>query len=208
MEWWERLGRRMQDQGLKAPEVAKRARVNVKSLYGYLQGLTPQPRGDAVKRLAQAVGLSEIALRHGNDVGQVTVQLKRIPLLSMDKVGTLTPSKDPIDLWDGTAVVSAPIDVSEGSYGMMLRDDANGPDKPAGSIIICDPNAELVPGQWVVAVLTDEKEAHFGRYRPASHGDKKRFTLVRDNDDYPDIEVGTKHKGFVLSRVVKHIRDL
>jgi AcrR family transcriptional regulator len=56
----------MDDRRLTPEDVAKRAGLNVASVYKYLDGRVEQPRGDVVKRLAQAVHLSEMALRYGD----------------------------------------------------------------------------------------------------------------------------------------------
>ena len=208
MKWWERLKRQMEDRRLSPEDVAKRAGVNVKSVYAYLEGRVDQPRGDTVKRLAHAVHLSEMALRHGGDAPQNVVPLKKVPLLDMAKLAKLKASQDPLSTWDGTSVVSVPMDVPDGAYGVTLIDDANGPEYRRGDVVICDPGEDITPGRFVVAVLTDKQEAHFARFRPLSHGDTKRFKLIHLNDDYPEIDVGGKVKGFILARGIKHIRSI
>ena len=208
MQWWERLARVMEARRLSPEVVAERARVNLKSLYGYLKGDVDQPRGNVVKRLAGAVGMTELALRYGNNEPSGVVQLKRIPLLDMNRLGTLKAGEDPLSTWDGTTMVSVPADVPDGAYGVTLLDAANSPEFSAGDMVICDPTAEVEPGRWVVAVLSDEERARFARFRPLAHGDKRRFRLIHANADFPDIEVSGKVKGFILARVIKHIRDV
>jgi SOS-response transcriptional repressor LexA len=209
MKWWERLGRTMEARRLTPDAVAERARVNLKSLYGYLQGDVDQPRGDIVKRLAAAVGMTELALRYGSDgFPENTVELKRIPLITMNKLGTLTAGQDPMAVWDGSTVVSVPADVPDGAYGVTLVDSSNEPDFARGDIVICDPLADLEPGRYVVAILTEEQQAHFAKWRPLAHRDVRRFVLTHANADYPDIEVGSRIKGFILARAIKHIRNI
>ena len=208
MHWWERLKRRMQDRGLKPADLATRAGVNVKSVYAYLDGRVPQPRGDTLKRLATALDLSEMELRFGADAPPNIVPLKKVPLLDMRKLAKLKPSQDPMSTWDGTSVVSVPMDVPDRAYGITLIDDANAPEFTTGDVVICDPGEDIIPGRFVVAVLTEEQQAHFARFRPLSYGDTKRFKLVRSSEDYPDIEVGQKVKGFILARGIKHIRSI
>jgi len=208
MNWWTRLKRSMEDRRLSPEDVAKRAGVNVKSVYAYLAGRVENPRGDVVKRLARAVDLSEMELRHGGDLPANIVPLKKVPLLDMRKLAKLKPSQDPMSTWDGTSVVSVPMDVPDRAYGITLIDDANAPEFTTGDVVICDPGEEIIPGRFVVAVLTEEQQAHFARFRPLSYGDTKRFKLVRGSEDYPDIEVGGKVKGFILARGIKHIRSI
>src|SRR5207249_3857061 len=98
MEWWERLSRIIESRNLDVGEVAGAAKIPVKSVYGYLKGATPQPRGNRVSRLAAAVGVTEQELRNGNGAG-IAVGLKRIPLLLMNKLGTLKTAADPLSVW-------------------------------------------------------------------------------------------------------------
>ena len=207
MEWWNRLGRAMTARNLSAKDVAARARVPLKSLYGYLQGDVANPRGDLLRRLAGAVGMSEQELRYGDGFANVTI-LKRIPLLDMSKIGSLRVNDDPMTQWDQVSLVQVPVEVPEGCWAIIINDESCEPDFPKGSMVICDPNAEILPGKYVIAVLTDDKLAVFGRYRPSGYKDARRFTLIRTNPDYPDIEVGTKVKGFLLARATKHVRDI
>lgn len=208
MQWWERLKRSMEDQRLTPEELAKRAGINVKSVYAYLQGRTDNPRGDVIRRLAKAIDISEVALRYGGDTPENFVPLKKVPLLDMTKLAKLKPAQDPLSTWDGTTVVSVPMDVPDGAYGITLADDANEPEFRRGDVVICDPTQDVTPGRYVVAVLTDEQSAKFARFRPLSYGATKRFKLIHSNPDYPEIEVGTKVKGFILARGIKHIRSI
>lgn len=209
MEWWERLGRAIAARGIPPETVAERARVHIKSLYGYLKGGVKQPRGDVIKRLAAAVGMTEIALKYGtNGLPGNTVGLKKIPLLDMNKLGTLKVGQDPMAVWDGASVVSVPDENPDGAYAVRLVDDSGGDIFKKGDMVICDPAADVEPGSYVVAVLTDEERAHFAKWKPLAHRDTKRFTLIHGNTNYPDIEVGTKVKGFILARAVSHIRKI
>jgi transcriptional regulator with XRE-family HTH domain len=208
MTWWERLRKAMEARRLSPEDVAKRAGVNLKSLYGYLKGDVAQPRGDVVRRLAHAVQTTELALRYGGDAPPNVVPLKKVPLLDMTKLAKLKPAESPLSLWDGTSVVSVPADVPDGAFGVTLPNAANAPEFQHGDIVICDPGAEVLPGRYVVAVLTESEEAHFAKFRPQSHGNASRFTLVQQNEDYPTIEVGGKVKGFIIARCIKHIRDI
>lgn len=208
MKWWEKLKRIIDSRrDLTVEKVAADAKINVKSLYGYLNGDVDNPRGDTVARLARAVGTTEQALRY-EGLPENFTPLKQIPLLQMTKLGTLKVKQDAMSVWDGVSYVSVSSDIPDGSYGVVLGDDSGGTDFPEGSTIICNPAADVQPGRYVVAVLTDEQRAHFGKFRPSAHRDTKHFTLVRPNPDFPNIEVGGKTKGFILARAIKHIRDI
>ena len=90
-----------------------------------------------------------------------------------------------------------------------LTDESGEPLFREGEVVICNPGADVVPGRYVVAVLTDEERAVFAKYRPAAHRQPRHFYLKPPNPDYPEIEVnGKTHKGFILARAIKHIRDI
>ena len=127
----------------------------------------------------------------------------------MSKLGALKTATDPLAVWDGVSQVSVQTDIPDGSYGVRLTDESGEPVFRAGEIVICNPAAEIVPGRYVVAVLTDEDRAVFARYRPAAHRQPRHFFLKPPNDAFPEIEVnGKTHKGFILARAIKHIRDI
>jgi transcriptional regulator with XRE-family HTH domain len=207
MMWWERLGRAMTARNQSVEDVAKRARVHVKSLYGYLKGDVENPRGDVVLRLAGAVGMSEQELRYGDGPQNLT-RAKRIPLLDMHKLGTLKAGEDPMSLWDGVSSAEVPVEIPDGCFVTSLTDESNEPEFMKGSMVICDPKASILPGKFVIVIMPDVEEALFGRFRPMGYRDTRRFTLIRSHKDYPDIEFGGKVKGFIIARAIKHVRDI
>ena len=206
MRWWERLSKIIEARDLLDEQVAKDARVPVKSLYGYLKGEVDNPRGDVVQRLARAVQTSEQALRYGDTPAHVP--LRRVPLLDMSKLGTLKANQDPLSVWDGISYATVPGDVRDGAFAVALTDNSGEPEFQEGDLIICDPAADVVPGRYVLTIATDDKATHFGRYRPTAHGDRRNFKIKPRNEDYPEVEIGGKTKGFILGRAIKHIRNI
>jgi SOS-response transcriptional repressor LexA len=206
MQWWERLRVAMDARRLSPEYVAEKAGVHIKSLYGYLKGDVEHPRGTVVRRLAEAVQMTEQELRHG-DVPGNTVTLKRIPLLDMTKLGRLKPGQDPLETWDRVSYVPVPQDVPDGAYGVTLVDESGGDTFRKGEVIVCDPAAEPIPGRFVVAVVMGNSSAHFARYRQLGLS-PKRFILEHENKAFAEVEVGGKVKGFILARAIKHIRDI
>lgn len=207
MTWWERLARIMSDKGVSPDDLATRAGVPLKSVYGYLNGDVQNPRGDTLAKLAEGLGLSEAELRFGANI-PTPVALKRIPLLVMDKIGQIKPAQAPLDAWDGVSVVHAPETVSDQAFAVTVDDAANEPHIPKGAVIICDPAQPVDPGRFVLAVLTSERRAVVGRFRPMAYRDQSRYALRLANDDYPDIDVTLDAPARLIARAVKLIRDL
>lgn len=208
MRWWQRLSDAMRADGKSPEAIAEITGIPVKSIYGYLKGTVANPRGDVLRKLASAVGLSEQGLLYGSE-SQNFVQLAKVPLLTMNKLGTLGPVDPASSVWDGVTMVAVPAgSVSNSAFGVRLTDDSGEPEFSAGEVIICDPEQEPAPGKMVVAAIHRRQAAVFRRYRPNAHFDDGDFTLVAPNHDYPAIEVGEKNPGHVIARAVKHIRDL
>lgn len=207
MKWWERLGRVMEARKQSVEDVAARAQVPVKSLYGYLKGDVENPRGDVVRRLAGTVGMSEQELRFGDNPNNLA-RSKRIPLLDMHKLGALKAGADPLTVWDGVSTAEVPVEIPDGCFVTSLIDESNEPDFMKGSTVICDPKAAIVPGKFIVVIMPDVQDALFGRFRPMGFRDTRRFTLIRSHKDFPDIEFGGKVKGLIIARAIKHVRDI
>lgn len=206
MTWWERLKQIMDARGLTPEQVAERAGVPVKSVYGYLNGQVANPRGNVLQRLAAAVGATELYIRHGAEAADV-VDLRKIPLLTMNKLGTIRKGQSVLDVWDGVTVVAVPSEISDTAFGVVLQDDSGAPEFAAGDIIICDPKAEQVPGRYVLAAIDKLAAAFFGRFRPTSL-DRKRFQIIPVNAHYPTIEVDPENPGHIVARAIKHIRSI
>lgn len=184
-----------------------------KSLYGYLNPspgrAISNPRGSTLARLAEAVGVSEQFLRFGEAV-IAAADLPKVPLIDMDKLGTLKPKHDPRSLWDKVSYVSADQHVPDKCFAVQVADESGLPEFHEGETLIIDPSAQLIPGRLVVVVMQDDQRVIFGRYKPKSHGDHKRFTITVPNPAYPEIEFGGANspRGFIIGRVVKHTRNL
>lgn len=197
--------------GLEAKSVAERSGVPLKSLYGYLAGKTPNPHGDAVHRIAtKALGISEQELRYGlDDEGKRIADLKKIPLLDMNKLGTLRNGQPPVEVWNEVSLMSVQSNsLSEQAFGLVIEDESGLPDIKPGEVLVFDPEATLVPGKLTLAVLKDQKLGVIGRYRPLAIAGSTHFTIVTLNPDYPDVKVDDDNPGFVVARAVQHIRKL
>lgn len=206
MTWWERLKQIMDARGLSPEQVAERAGVPVKSVYGYLSGQVANPRGNVLQRLAAAVGSTELYIRHGAQAADV-VDLRKIPLLTMNKLGTIRRGQSVLDVWDGVTLVAVPNEISEAAFGVVLLDDSCAPEFGTGDIIICDPKAEQVPGRYVFAVIDGLATAFFGKFRPTSV-DRTRFQIIPTNPNYPTIDVDDLNPGHIVARGIKHIRSI
>jgi hypothetical protein len=70
MRWHERMNQRLADLGWSIPDLARRMgkddQATVDRLYKYSQGAVQNPRGEQLKDIADAIGLTEAQLRFGD----------------------------------------------------------------------------------------------------------------------------------------------
>lgn len=71
MDWSDRLSEEMQALGWNKAELARRSGIPYDSINKYLRGDIDQPRGDAMERLAKAIGRDVLWLRDGIETGAV-----------------------------------------------------------------------------------------------------------------------------------------
>lgn len=71
MSWQPRVKALMEQQGLSVEQLARQAGLNEKKLYGWLnpscRKAIDNPRGDALAKMAEALGATEAFLRYGED---------------------------------------------------------------------------------------------------------------------------------------------
>lgn len=188
-------------------ELARKTGINRKSMYKYLEGKVANPRGTVLLRIAGALDMEEEALRFGARARR-GLKPRRIPVMPLSVFGTLRKGRDPLDVWNGIDTEAVGDDCKDGDFIVTLEDDSNAPLFNEGERVICNKEAPIVPGCYVVVTLEKLKASVFRRYRPMGLGDKAPFKLVANNPDYPEIEVGPDNPGFVVARAIKHIRDI
>jgi len=207
MKWWERLDAELKRRGETARWLARESGVPEKSVYGYLRGGVDNPTGDIMPKLARAVGWTERELRYG-PASERTVDLKSIPLISLERLGKLRIGQDPMAVWDQVSVVAVPVETPAAAFGVTLDDESGEPEFHEGDVVICVPQTAVAPGKYVIATLDTKGVGVFRKYRPRSSDDNEQFTLIAPNEDFPVIEVGPNNPGHVIARAIKHIRDI
>lgn len=206
MTWWERLRAELKRRGKTIRWLADESGVPEKSVYGYLRGDVDNPTGDIMFKLAQAVGWTESQLRYGI-ASDLAIDLKPIPLITLEQLGKLRIGQDHMAVWDQVSVVAVPMETPTAAFGVTLNDESGEPDFHDGDVLICVPQTTVAPGKYVIAVL-DKGIAVFRKYRPLSADNDQHFNLIAPNDDFPIIEVGPDNPGHVIARAIKHIRDI
>lgn len=205
-QWWDRLDSLMRERGLVPADLARRSGVAKHMIYKYLDGKVENPRGDVLHRLARAVGVPELFLRHGAaSVSMSPVQ--SIPMIKLASLGQLGRGEAPKVAWDGETTVAFSGERHD-LFAFTLEDDSGLPDFRAGEAIICEPTRAVDPGDYVLVAVTAARKAYFGRYSPASITSADAFRVIPTNALYPSISIGSPDEGYVIARAISHIRSI
>lgn len=176
--------------------------ISIDSVRAYFRGRVAQPRGDILERLAAPFEKSGLYLRYGDKVANAQ-ETSRIPLLSMNEIGTFDPAK--ALAWEGSSVVANKEDVENDLVAVQLPDDSCAPDIKRGATVFCQlvQDGIVEPGSLVVAKVPEIATGVCRKYRAIDIHDRRRFVLVPINTDYPEIESSPEHPITIFGRVVK-----
>lgn len=168
----------------------------------YLRGRVAQPRGDVLDRLAKPLDKTGLYLLYGDKVAD-TATTSRIPLLTMNEIGTFDPAKVPA--WEGSSVVANQEDVENDLVAVQLPDDSCAPDIKRGATVFCEliQDGIVEPGSLVVAKVPDLLAGVCRKYRSTDVHDRRKFKLIPINEDYPEIESSPEHPVTIFGKVVK-----
>ena len=142
-------------------------------------------------------------LGYGN-VGTAVTGHREIPVISYVQAGMMTEAVDPFLLGDGFETISTDLDVSSGTFGLIIKGPSMEPDFKDGDKVIVDPAVTPQPGDFVVAKNTEE-EATFKKYRPrgTSERGEQIFELVPLNDDFATLHSERDHL-HIIGVMVEH----
>lgn len=209
LQWVDRLNLWLADKGWSVAEYARRVNadggpsVSESSIRKYLEGKVAQPRGDAMKRLAAPFGKTALQLQTGFD--NLSIGRSQIPLLSANEVGTLDPANS-VRAWEGRSVSVLTSDVGMNWFGVEIPDDACAPKIVKGSIVYCDLDGQVSPGDYVIAKVPGEVVGVCRRYRKPDTSNPQRFVLVPENGDFPRYE-SSEDSPIDVWKVVKVLSD-
>lgn len=95
-------------------------------------------------------------------------------------------------------------DVGPRAAIVRVDDEAIAPILRPGDMVVVDPDAEPIPGRYVLALV--DGLAVIRRYRPLTAKPGGAVDLLSDNQDFPPIRM--TGSGRILGRVVKRISDI
>lgn len=209
--WSVRLKAAMERKGLTARELSRVSGVDHESIYKYLKGEVHNPRSPAPDKLAVALGVTVPWLMLGVSEAQPQANeklgIRRLPVLSLTDIMGMVPTDRLVQFWSGSGVVAVAGDVGDYAAGIAMSDHSMEPVIAPGDILIVDPDAEPIPGRYVLAVLIPTGRALIRRYRPHGQTPQDPIDLIAEHRDFPLVTI-TRKTGFIVGRVVKRISDI
>jgi SOS-response transcriptional repressor LexA len=219
MKWHERMVKLMEEKGWSQTVLAERSGVPYHLITKYARGAVEQPRGSNLRRIAEALGVSEQFLLFGVASGQKVsnyVQLPnkeetlRVPKVTLVDLVKFKSGHDILNIWSGEMSTAIDTAHSASSFTVDVDDNSMLPNFSIGDTLICDPDAPIEPGDFVLAVTNGHHKAVFRKYRVAkviANGVPK-VELHPLNADYPIDLIDADHPGQIICRCMSVITKL
>jgi SOS-response transcriptional repressor LexA len=141
--------------------------------------------------------------------------VRSFPVLSAVQAGRMVDVADPYEVGGGVEEITVhdARDIGPRAFALTVEGDSMISKPPKlgeksfneGDTIICDPDAALYPGCYVIAKTADHQKATFKKYRPLGEDENgvEIIDLVPLNEDWPTIRIDANHPGIVIGRVVR-----
>jgi len=205
--WSQRLNRAMAAKGMTPADLVRVTGLGKALIYAYVKGRIDQPREPALNRVANALGVSTAWLMFGGSSQNTThnlLAIDKIPVLNLALIdGKLGTRGQLADLASGEFVPVGE-DVGPRSAAVRVEDEAIAPVLRPGDMVVVDPDAPLVPGKYVLAIVDDV--AVIRRYRPMTGKRAGTVELLAEHPDFPPLELNGS--GRIIGRITKRISDL
>lgn len=165
---------------------------------------------EMLQKLATALGCTVADLFAGasqeNNVSQVPLGTRRIPLISYVQAGYMTEAIDSYAVGDAAEWMLTDLELSMNAFALRIKGDSMMPEFREGDTVIIDPSVAPLPGDYVVAKNGDN-EATFKKYRPRGINERgdQVFELVPLNEDYPSMRSDLSHIQ-IIGTMVEHRR--
>lgn len=209
----------MEEKGWSQTVLAERSGVPYHLITKYARGAVEQPRGNNIRRIAEALGVSEQFLLFGVVAGQKVsnyVQLPnkeetlRVPKVTLKDLARYRSGQDILNIWSGEMSTSVDTTHSASSFTVDVDDNSMLPTFAVGDTLICDPDAPIEPGDFVLAVTNGHPKAVFRKYRVAKAvvNGMPKIELHPLNADYPVDLIDAEHPGQIICRCMSVIKKL
>lgn len=190
-QWHQRLRAKLAERKWNLSDLAKASGVPHSNLRQYSRGAVDQPRPEMLRRMADALGVTEQWLMFGVDAAPR-------PLMPFIPLVAIRPNRS-----EEVSMVAAPEGVPTGAWSTQA-DASMLPDIGPSDVLYFSARPPQ-PGNIVVVWIEAEQRAHIRRYAvKAVHGDgTKEYEFTPANPSHPRFSF-TGESGFEVIGVVTH----
>jgi len=217
MKWHTRLEKQRTRLGWSKAELSRRSGISYDRINKYVRGEVDNPRGEALEQISKAIGIPVKLLLFGPDSdssgslgGYDRIDIKKIPLITMKDLEKQILALNLIKFLQSVeAAVAVNARVGSDAFGVVIEDDSMSPNVNSGDVVICDPHADILPGNLIFAKIGGADRVVFRKLRPqTSNPSKGPAELIALNEDYPNLSIGARQVRFIIGRGVRHIREI
>jgi transcriptional regulator with XRE-family HTH domain len=221
MRWFHRMNTMREKKGWTLAELSKRSGVDYESIAKYSRGEVDKPRGSTIGKIAYALDTTEQVLLFGVDSRQKLTNYaglqpelhgtKRIPRITLLELANIKAGQEPFSVWPGEMSMMVDEGIDSDCIAVDVEDDSMSPDFSPGDTLICDPNAEIKPGNFVLAKANGQPKALIRKYRvlgKCAESGALKIELKPINEDYPSDFIDNDHPGHIIARCFKVIKQL
>jgi SOS-response transcriptional repressor LexA len=129
----------------------------------------------------------------GSSFEPASVGSRSIPVITYAQAGAMAGGVDAPVVGNHVEFLLTDLDLSKNAFSLRLRDDSMQPDFRAGDMVVIDPAATPLPGEFVLANVEGEADPVFRKFRPrgVSTQGSKVFELAPLNEDHATIRSDT-----------------
>lgn len=130
------------------------------------------------------------------------------PVVNKVQAGLWADVISPPSLPDGIRYIE--LDTKPQGFALALELDGESmlPEFKPGDIIVVDTGLHPLPGDFVVALIDNDNQATFKKFRPRGEDEQGDpiIELTPLNEDYPTLHINAKSPGRIVGTMIEHRR--
>lgn len=205
----DRIRSARKDAGITIHKLAEMLAVTPSAVAQYESGRSGL-RIETAMKMAEALGVSLQWLVSGEGVTSTAARAPvfHAPVVDRVQAGLWADVVSPPSLPEGVKyleIESKPIGYA---LALELEGESMLPEFKPGDIVIVDTGLEPMPGDFVVAMIDNDNQATFKKYRPRGLDDSGSpiIELAPLNTDYPTLFIDEKRPGRIVGTMIEHRR--
>lgn len=205
----DRIRQARKSAGLTIHKLADQLEVTPSAVAQYESGRSGL-RIETAMKMADALGVSLQWLVSGEGMTPTAARdpIFYAPIVDRVQAGMWADVVSPPSLPEGVKYLE--LDTRPIGYAIALELEGESmlPEFKPGDIVIVDTGLEPMPGDFVVAMIDNDNQATFKKYRPRGLDDEgfPIIELAPLNTDYPTLIIDEKRPGRIIGTMIEHRR--